>query len=152
MLRLNKDGFPGNPIPQLRTPSKHREGSLSRSPRSLMLARRDAACTRILVLLKAGPTSAAALSEVLSLTIPTTSAYLRYMAIDLRSVRRIGARDELKRELWALGEDVMMPTRDQLMDSSFEQRRRTVPAKQVGMWRDGLVAALFGAPGGGAAA
>lgn len=146
MLRLNKDGFPGNPLGDQRAYRKHAAGSGSRAPHAVKLERRDAACARILVLLQSGPKSARALADEIGLIPSTAYAYLRYMAIDLRSVHRTGMLDQLKRETWALGEDLLLPTRDQMMDTAFAQRQRTVPAKQVGMWRDGLVSALFGAP------
>ncbi len=46
--------------------------------------------------------------------------------------------------LFELGKDLTLSAADQ-------QQTRTVPARQVGMWRDRLVAALFG-PAQGAAA
>lgn len=152
MLRLNKDGFPGNPLPQLRGQRKHPPGALSRGPRAVVLARRADACARLLDLLQAGPSSAAALSVKLELTRPTVTGYLRHMAIDMRNVRRTGLRDEAGHETWEVGEDVMLPTREEMMDSAFAQRQRVVPAKQVGMWRHPLDIAFFGAPTGSAAA
>ena len=66
------------------------------------------------------------------------------MSVQLRVARRAGTQDEQKRELWELGEDPTLPSPDELLDQSFAQRRSAVPARQVGMWRDYLVAALFG--------
>ncbi|MEH6435810.1 hypothetical protein [Massilia sp. DD77] len=107
-------------------------------------ARRAAAVVRILELLAERPMTAAEVRAALYLNTSTAFAYLHYMASQLRQVRKTGTRDAKGRELWELGEDPTLPTPDQTLDLAFAQRRSTVPARQVGMWRDSLVAALFG--------
>lgn len=124
----------------------------SHAPTAVKLARRVEACARILVLLEDGPLSAIAVSDALGLRRATGYAHLRYMASNLRNVRSTGKVDDLGRSTWELGEDPTMPTPDERLDASFAQRQRIVPAKQLGMWRDVLVSALFGPPGQGARA
>lgn len=136
----------------MRSKRSHAPGSGSRAPNAVKLARREAACARILELLEDGPMAAAVLSEQIGVLKTTTYSYLRYMSIDLRSVHRTSQLDEQRRETWALGEDLNLPTREEMMDASFAQRQRTVPAKQVGMERHWLDVALFGAPAQGARA
>ena len=56
--------------------------------------------------------------------------------------------------LWVLGADLTLPTQDEELDRMFAVKRGSGPARQIGMIRDPLVAALFGpaVPALGAAA
>lgn len=129
----------------------HRPGSLRLLGRTEKLAAREAAVEQIKVLLAQRRMCAAEIADELNLVKTTAFAYLRYMAVQLRVARRAGAQDEQKRELWELGEDPTLPSPEELLDQSFAQRNATVPARQLGMWRDPLVAAIHG-PALGAAA
>jgi hypothetical protein len=110
------------------------------------LRRRDAACVRIREMLAAQQMSVGAIAADLGLNTGTVYGYLGFMA-ELGEVRRAvvpGAR----RPLWELG--VEDPAKLDV-HGMRPQGAVIVPAVQVGMRRDGLVAALFG-PARGAAA
>jgi DNA-binding CsgD family transcriptional regulator len=113
---------------------------------------REQARAAIRVLLAEQPLSPGDIAERLGLNQSTAYAHLKHMAKELREVRRTGRCDARRRELWELGEDVALPTGDELLDRGIAPKRPMAPAVQIGMWRDGLVAALFGAPEQGAAA
>jgi hypothetical protein len=100
---------------------------------------------------KEGPKTIGELSERLSISRSRVAAYLYHMESELRTARRSG-KYLAQRVLWELGADPLMPMMDDALDKSFAARRRIVPACQVGMARDWLVAALFGEPAQGAAA
>lgn len=104
------------------------------------------AIEKIRALLALGPISSPAVAEKLGLNTSTAYAFMHHMHKELREIRKTGLRDAQNRELWELGEDLLLPTDEELLEQSFEPKRATVPARQVGMWRDGLVCALFGAP------
>ncbi len=129
----------------------HAPGSGRLVGRAVKKERRAAAVEQIKLLLAEGPKTAADLREALGLNGSTAFAYLHHMASDLRIARKTGTQDGKGRELWELGEDLTLPHPDAELDASFAQRAHTVPARQVGMWRDAMVAALFG-PAGGVAA
>lgn len=130
---------------------QHRPGSLRLVGRAAKLARRAEVVEKIKVLLAQRRMSAAEIAEELDLLKTTAFAYLRHMSLELRVARKAGIQVEHGRQLWELGEDLTLPTPDELLEQSIAVRRSTVPARQVGMWRDSLVAALFG-PARGAAA
>lgn len=107
-------------------------------------AMRTACVIRIREVLADGPMSTFDVKKALGVSSSATYAALNFMMLELREVRRSGQRDDRRAFLWELGEDLTLSAADQ-------QQTRTVPARQVGMWRDHLVAALFG-PAQGAAA
>lgn len=112
------------------------------STRAEKLAFRDKCVARILGLLKAGPKTAAEVSLAVGIHPSTAFAYLYYIERDLRQVRKSGAYNG-RGALWELGANPLFgSTHSYNMNS--EPTRRTVPATQVGMWRDPLVAWLFG--------
>lgn len=81
---------------------------------------------------------------------PTTVyAHLKYMAGMLQLVRKSGRLDSMRRELWELGTSTAVADDN---DKGSMPRRRVGPARQVGMRRDSLVEALFGAAAQGVAA
>lgn len=96
-------------------------------------------------LLAAGPKSALELSATLIINRSTMGTLLLSMEKTLRTARRSGERRGAQ-VLWELGEN---PEVEDEIDQAIAPKRPIVPARQVGMWRDGLVAALFG-PGQGA--
>jgi hypothetical protein len=96
---------------------------------------------KILKLLVAGPTSLDTIAVTLELRKDVAAGYLRHMHHDLREIRKstklVGA------DLWELGEDLTL---------AAAEGQGTVPARQLGMTRDPLVAAMFGPAQQGAAA
>lgn len=106
-------------------------------------AMRTACVVRIREVLADGPMSTFDVKKALGVSSSATYAALNFMHNELREVRRSGQRDEKRAVLWELGEDLTLAAADQ-------QQTRTVPARQVGMWRDNLVAALFGPAQGSA--
>jgi len=94
---------------------------------------------RIEELLADGPMSAAALFKELGVTRGTVFGYLHYMHKIERTVYPLAEKSGRSKQ-WALGADPALPNGD---DVSAPQRG-SAPAQQVGMWRDALVAALFG--------
>ena len=128
-------------IPRLRR--SHAPESGCRVSPAIRQERRIAACARILVALEAGPLAAGPVADLVGLNRSTGYAHLKYMASELRTVRRAG-HDEEGRVTWELGEDFSLPTPDECLDAAFAARHATVPARQLGMSRDSLVAAFFG--------
>lgn len=74
----------------------------------------------------------------------TAGSYLRHMHRDLRMIRKVKRVGSTA--IWELGEDPALA-----VFVEFKTKQRMVPARQVGMWRDSLVAAFFG-PARGAVA
>lgn len=105
---------------------------------------RDRYVPLIRAILERGPEARGDIATELGLNPNTLTIYLRYMHQTLGEIRRgpIAGNNSFR---WELGEDPALCYRIEKGD------QRTVPARQVGMWRDSLVAALFG-PGQGAAA
>lgn len=115
--------------------------------------RRTAACARIRELLAVKPMSVGALAADLTRTLKVTVStgtvygYLRFMA-ELGEARRAG-KPGVRQPLWELGQEAQQHL------EIYNMRPHgpvIVPAVQVGMQRDDLVAALFGPAGPGAAA
>ena len=106
---------------------------------------RDVAVEQITALLKQSRMTNAQVAGALGINPSTAFTYLRHMERVLRTARKSG---ELERPngaaLWELGEDPALPTAEELEDAACAPRRRVVPARQVGMWRDRLDVALFG--------
>lgn len=110
-------------------------------------AARAVAVAKVIELLQEGPKTASELLEAVGCLRPTLANYMRYMHKTLRVIRMTGEYRN-RSELWTLGEDKTLPTSDEQLDSLFAVKRGCAPARQMGMWRDPLVAALFGpAPG-----
>lgn len=104
------------------------------------IAQRAAAVKRIRELLGKAQLSVVDLARVLGLNSNTVYGYLRYMA-EMGEVRRSGEFDVDRREKWKLGAED--PAKLQKQEAK-PQGAVVVPARQVGMVRDALVAALFG--------
>jgi hypothetical protein len=107
---------------------------------------RDEAIDKIRPLLAEKRMCVADIASHLGLAEGTTYGYLRFMA-ELGEARRSGEIDEGNRHLWELG-------REEFDGEDPDPQRHgawIAPARQMGMWRDPLVAALFG-PARGVAA
>lgn len=106
---------------------------------------RDHYVPLIKAMLERGPAARGDIAAELGLNPNTLTIYLRYMHQTLGIIRRgpVAGNNSFR---WELGEDPALAYQIEKGD------QRTVPARQVGMWRDVMVAALFGAPGQGAAA
>jgi hypothetical protein len=93
-------------------------------------------------LLKAAPMTTHQLFEALGTTRSTGFSYLRKLASDgeahMTDQRHNGM------ALWTAGPDPKMDATDDAVDAAMELKRYVAQASQVGMWRDPLVAALFG--------
>jgi hypothetical protein len=113
-------------------------------------AARAEAVAKVTEALAEGPKTMAELLEVVKCLRPTMANYMRYMHKTLRVIHMTGQYRN-RGELWALGADTTLPTFDEQLDQLFAAKCGTVPARQLGMWRDPLVAALFGPASGGAA-
>jgi hypothetical protein len=96
-------------------------------------------------LLDTGPMSAPELIELTGVIRSTMHSYLRYMEQTLLKVRRSGERKD-RQVLWEIGISPELGNSDDEDLLAIAPKRPVAPAEQVGMWRDGLVAALFGAP------
>lgn len=107
------------------------------------LAARAVAIENMEELMKAGPKTIADLLQVADGQRATIVGYLRYMHMTRRTVRPTNA-TRGRSTLWELGADPSLPTADEKLDRLFAARRGSGPAKQIGMPRDPLVAALFG--------
>lgn len=127
--------------------------SLVRQDRKAQMVVREAGVARIKLLLADGPRTPAELSQILAEELQVVRAtvfgYVRYMHKSERSIRPTGEMRG-RGELWTLGADPALPAVDEAPDGSFACA--TVPARQIGMCRDGLVAALFGPAQQGVAA
>lgn len=123
----------------------HSPGSGRHMSTKEKLELREQAAKQIIAMLEQKPVTPVDVAEALGLNKATAYSHLRYMAGN-RQVRRSGKYDEHRRELWELGEDLTLPTKEEILDRDFEPKRPIVPACQVGMWRDCLVAAFFGTP------
>jgi hypothetical protein len=102
---------------------------------------------KILKLLAAGPASTAAIAARLELRPDVTASYLHHMHHDLRAIRRWQERPGFSATLWRIGEDPHLPQPGSSLlgsDDKSDVKRTVVPARQLGMTRDPLVAAMFG--------
>lgn len=107
------------------------------------IAARAEAIRKIHELLKDAPATIGEMYQVVDGLRPTIVGYLRYMHKSLRTVRPT-SETRGRSTLWELGADPTLPTPDEEIDSIFATRRGSGPAKQIGMKRDPLIAALFG--------
>lgn len=113
------------------------------------LAAREALLSKALELFAEGPMTTPEMFAALGVNRSTGFAYLR----KLREGGKVYLTDD-KRDglgLYALGTEPMLTCSDEEVDAAFELKRSVARASQVGMWRDPLVAALFG-PAQGVAA
>lgn len=118
--------------------SRFNKGGLSNAEK---IARREVAMERILALLAEKKLSVTDVAKDLGIHQTTAYGYLRYMA-DLGEAHRTEEAEENGRALWALGRDESnLPETGK--QSGFKGTV-IVPARQVGIPRDPLVAALFG--------
>ena len=113
-------------------------------------AARAAVVAKVTELLQDGPKTAAEMFPFVDCLRPTFSNYLNHMHKTLRLIHVTGTYRN-RGELWAWGADTALPSADEELDRVFAVKRGTAPARQLGMRRDVLVAALFG-PAPGAAA
>lgn len=120
-------------------------------PKEEQLAARAAAVAKVLELLQDGPKTAAELLAEVDGLRPTFSNWLNHMHKKLRLIRMTGEYRN-RGELWELGADPAVPDPDDELDALIAPKRGVHPAKQIGMFRDPLVAALFGPAAAGAAA
>jgi hypothetical protein len=124
----------------------HAESSMSHASPAERLAHRAEVCVRIEALLEGGEMSVADISDQVGILRSTGQAYLRYMWRQLRLVRKTGQTSKWGRCNWELGADPDLPTADEMLDAAFAPIRKNLPARQIGMQRDPLVTAFFGAP------
>jgi hypothetical protein len=114
------------------------KGGLSNAQK---IARRDAGTERIRALLAERAMTVTDLAVELRQSQGTTYAYLRYLA-EMDEVHRTDAVDVHQRKMWALGPDesnvAEVETKEKFQGAVI------VPARQLGIPRDPLVAALFG--------
>lgn len=109
------------------------------------IAARAEAIKKIHELLADAPATIGEMYQAVDGLRPTIVGYLRYMHKSLRTVRPT-SETRGRATLWALGADPTLPTPDEELDQIFAPKCGTRPAVQIGMRRDPLVAALFGAP------
>lgn len=117
------------------------------------IAARAENCERILAVLARGPMISADISKAVGL--PTSAGYscLSYMRDRLDQIHMMEQRDNQGRNYWALGqanaqlEKVAKPPKKTALFIPPDHRRIIVPARQVGMVRDALLAAFFGPAG-----
>lgn len=128
---------------------QHRAGLVAGGHTTDKVARRNAALDQMRELLGKQPMSCGGLSAALGLPSGTIYGYLRYLESE-GEVYLTHMVDEEGRKTWAIdNEELRVATDRKPVD--YGQRAWTVPARQMGMQRDPLVAALFGpAQGGGA--
>lgn len=119
-------------------------------PKEEQLAARAAAVAKVIELLQEGPKTVGELLAVVGGLRPTFSNYLNHMHKTLRVIRMTGQYRN-RGEIWMLGADPALPNPDDELDDLIAPKRGIHPARQIGMRRDPLVAALFG-PAQGAAA
>lgn len=113
------------------------------------IALRAENCARILVILSKGPMISANISAAAGLSQQACYCCLRYMRDSLHQIHA-DQRDSLGRNYWTLGTGDA-PLRKRSKQAAVivppDHRRVIVPARQMGMVRDGLLAAFFGPAG-----
>jgi hypothetical protein len=108
-----------------------------------IVEQRDAALARIRTMLAEKPVTVHDVCVALGVARGAAYRYLKHLAVDdeAHPTRKFDAK---RRELWAAGAG-------QDKRKGAEVKIATVPAQQMGVQRDPLVAALFGPARGGAA-
>lgn len=114
------------------------------------IARRDAALVRIRELLAEKPRSRVDLAVALGIPPGTVYGYLCQMQ-ELDEAYQMEHTDEKGRRVWAADSDTEQAGNSRA-HAEHQKRAWIVPARQMGMLRDPLVAALFGPAQQGAAA
>ena len=119
--------------------------SSMREPRTKaeQLAARDLAIELMTELLTESPRTVSDLVDQVGGLRPTISNYLQHMRRNLRTAMVV-SEPGIKPALWGLGVDPALAEVDARIDDAFAERRGIAPAKQVGMWRCPMVAAIFG--------
>jgi len=112
-------------------------------PKAEQQAARAEAFAKVLELLQEGPKTSSEMYEVIGGARSTLPNYLRHMHQKLRVIRMTGEYRN-RAELWELGADPALPDPEDDLDSLIAPKRGVHPARQLGMRRDPLVAALFG--------
>lgn len=115
--------------------------------RRVLLAKRAVCCARILDMLKLAPLTSEQVALALDISPISSYRYLAHMRDELRQIHAVPADSTRKMNQWVLGAGSAPSAKDEGMDRSFAQRRVIAPARQVGMVRDSLIAALFGPAG-----
>ena len=109
-------------------------------------AAREAALSKALELFAHGPMTTVEMIAALGVNRSTGFAYLRKLRADGKVCLTDDKRDGLG--LYAQGAEPSLTCLDEEVDAAMALKRFVAQASQVGMWRDPLVAALFGpAPG-----
>lgn len=136
-----------NPLSSFLNPAGGRTVKRARKtiPVAQKLAQRAEAIATIRLLLAGGPLTTTDISVKMGLHRTTVFAFMKFLWRDLRQVRRCGVFDG-RRALWELGEDITLPTRPKAIEDILPVHRNMVPAMQLGVSPDPLVAAFFGRP------
>jgi hypothetical protein len=113
-------------------------------------ARREASIQKIRELLTEMPHSCFDLSAAVGIPSSTVYNYLRTMQED-GEVYQMDALDDRGRKTWAADSEALQAATDRAA-AEHSKRAWVVPARQIGMPHDPLVAALFGPAQMGAAA
>lgn len=106
------------------------------------VARRAEAIEKIRKLLPERPMTNLELAVRLNIPARTVYGYLCHLQ-DLGEAYQMNATDSRGRKTWAMDDDAQQVAAGRAA-AEHAQRAVIVPARQVGMPRDGLVAALFG--------
>lgn len=106
-------------------------------------AARAAAIAKITELLGTGPMTSGDILRIVGGNRSTLMSQMQYMHETLRRIRKTGESRNYG-ALWELGADEKLPSLDDQLDQIIAPKRGIGPAKQIGMWRDYMVAALFG--------
>jgi predicted HTH transcriptional regulator len=113
------------------SPTARFDGIRNLSPDEMAI-QRDARLEHLLKMLAERRMSGPEVAEALGVSRPTAHEYLRRLESTYEAKRAV-ERDASGRQLWML-----------TTEKEFSSPATIVPARQVGMWRDALVAALFG--------
>lgn len=126
-----------------------RSGIIPGGHTSDQAARRAAAIERVRALLTEQPRSCFDLAAVTGIPSGTMYRYLCHMKEEGEAYQ-MDALDDRGRKTWAIDSEALQMATDRAA-AEHSKRAWIVPARQIGMPRDPLVAALFG-PAAGAAA
>lgn len=116
--------------------------SLAKMGMAHRTAAREAALSKALELFAQGPMTTVEMIAALGVNRSTGFAYLRKLRADGKVYLTDDKRDGLG--LYALGTEPSLTCSDEEVDAAMELKQYVARAGQVGMWRDPLVAALFG--------
>lgn len=103
----------------------------------------------VAILRKAGHATPQHLARELEMCPRTANRYLAYMHKKLRTIRKARLHNAKvgTPTIWTLG--CQEAGEDEELERSIEVVQLRGAAEQIGMWRDGLTCALFGAPSTG---